>query len=159
MQSFRRQIVVLAGGNGTRLAKVTGGLPKPLVSVNGIPVLERILRQAEDAGFEEALILIGYQADLIERTLKARTNRIALRFIRESTPLGTAGAVLAAFELLSENFLVAYADVLMDIDLRRFWDFHAAQIADVTLFCHPNDHPADSDLVDLDETGRIRHFL
>jgi histidinol-phosphate phosphatase family protein len=159
MQSFRRQIVVLAGGKGTRLAKVTGGLPKPLVPVNGIPVLERILRQAEDAGFEEALVLIGYQADLIERTLQTGTNKITLRFIRELTPLATAGAVLAAFDLLSENFLVAYADVLMDIDLMRFWDFHAARFADVTLFCHPNDHPADSDLVDVDETGRIRRFF
>jgi histidinol-phosphate phosphatase family protein len=159
MQSFRRQIVVVAGGEGTRLAKVTGGLPKPLVPINGIPVLERILRQAEDTGFEEALILIGYQAELIERTLQTGTNKIALRFIRESIPLGTAGAVVAAFDLLSENFLVAYADVLMDIDLMRFWDFHAAQGADVTLFCHPNDHPADSDLVDVDEIGRIRRFF
>ena len=159
MQSFRRQIVVLAGGKGTRSAKVTRGLPKPLVPVNGIPLLARILRQAEDAGFEEALVLIGYQADLIERTLRTHTNRIPLRFIRESTPLGTAGAVLAAFELLSENFLVAYADLLMDIDLMRFWDFHAARFADVSLFCHPNDHPADSDLVDVDETGRIRRFF
>jgi histidinol-phosphate phosphatase family protein len=159
MQSVRRQIVILAGGKGTRLAKVVGGLPKALVPVNGIPVLERILRQAEDAGFEEALVLIGYQADLIERTLQTETNRIALRFIRESTPLGTAGAVIAAFDLLSENFVVAYADVLMDVDLKRFWDFHAAQDADVTLFCHPNDHPADSDLVDVDDTGRIRRFF
>ena len=159
MQSFCRQIVVLAGGMGTRLAKVTGGLPKPLVPVKGIAVLERILRQAEDACFEEALVLIGYQADLIERTLQTGSYKIALRFIRESTPLGTAGAVLAAFELLSENFLVVYADVLMDIDLIRFCNFHAARVADVTLFCHPNDHPGDSDLVDVDETGRIRRFF
>jgi histidinol-phosphate phosphatase family protein len=159
MQSIDRQIVVLAGGKGTRLAKVTGGLPKPLAPVDGMPVIERILRHAEDAGFEEALVLIGHQADLIERTLQSRTRKIALRFVREPTPLGTGGAVLAAFELLSDNFLVAYADVLMDIDLGRLWDFHTAHSADVTMFCHPNDHPADSDLVDVDETGRIRRLF
>ena len=154
-----RQIVVLAGGKGTRLASVTGGLPKPLVSVKGITVLERILRQAEAACFEEAIVLLGYQGDLIERTLQSRLSKIALRFVRESTPLGTAGAVLSAFDLLSENFLVVYADVLMDIDLASFCNFHLVKVADVTLFCHPNDHPADSDLVDLDETGEIRRFF
>ena len=154
-----RQIVVLAGGKGSRLASLTGGLPKPLVPVKGITVLERILRQAEQARFGEALVLLGYQADLIEQTLRAGLYKIALRFIRESTPLGTAGAVLSAFELLREHFLVVYADVLMDIDLGRFCNFHAARAADVTLFCHPNDHPGDSDLVDVDESGNIRGFF
>jgi histidinol-phosphate phosphatase family protein len=154
-----RQIVVLAGGKGTRLASVAGGLPKPLVPVNGIAVLERILRHAEQACFDEAVVLLGYQGDLIERTLQTASYKIAVRFLRESKPLGTAGAVLSAFDLLSENFLVVYADVLMDIDLVRFCNFHAARVADVTLFCHPNDHPADSDLIDLDEAGRIRRFF
>jgi histidinol-phosphate phosphatase family protein len=154
-----RQIVVLAGGEGTRLASVAGGLPKPLVRVKGMAVLERILRQAEEARFEEALVLVRHQAELIERTLRRGSYKIALRFIRESSPLGSAGAVLSAFELLSENFLVVYADVLMDIDLVSFCNFHAARVADVTLFCHPNDHPGDSDLVDVDETGKVRRFF
>jgi histidinol-phosphate phosphatase family protein len=154
-----RQIVVLAGGKGTRLASVTGGLPKPLVPINGIAVLERILRHAEKACFEEAVVLLGSQADLIERSLRTGSHKIALRIVRESMPLGTAGAVLSAFELLRENFLVVYADVLMDIDLVRFCNFHAARVADVTLFCHPNDHPGDSDLVDVDEGGRICQFF
>lgn len=154
-----RQIVVLAGGRGTRLARIAGDLPKPLVPINGIAVLERLLRQAEAACFEEAIVLLGHQGDLIERTLQSRTFKIALRFVREFTPLGTAGAVLSAFELLREDFLVIYADVLMEINLVRFCDFHAAKAADVTLFCHPNDHPADSDLVDVNETGRIRRFF
>ena len=154
-----RQIVILAGGKGTRLAGVTGGIPKPLVPIDGIAVIERILRQAEEACFEEAVVLLGYQADLIERALRTGPRKIALRIVRESTPLGTAGAVLSAFDLLSGNFLVVYADVLMDVDLARFCNFHGARVADVTLFCHPNDHPEDSDLVDVDESGRIRHFF
>jgi histidinol-phosphate phosphatase family protein len=141
------------------LTRATGGLPKPLVPIKGIAVLERILRQAEKASFEEAVILLGYQADLIERSLQTGSYNLALRFVRESTPLGTAGAVLSAFELLGENFLVVYADVLMDVDLTRFCNFHATNAADVTLFCHPNDHPEDSDLVDIDEVGRIRRFF
>jgi histidinol-phosphate phosphatase family protein len=154
-----RQIVVLAGGKGSRLASLTGGLPKSLVPVKGIAVLERILRQAEEARIGEALVLLGYQADLVEQTLRAGSYQIALRFIRESTPLGTAGAVLSAFEFLREHFLVVYADVLMDVDLVSFCNFHAARVADVTLFCHPNDHPDDSDLVDVDENGSIRRFF
>jgi histidinol-phosphate phosphatase family protein len=154
-----RQIVVLAGGKGTRLASFTGGLPKPLVPVKGTAVLERILRQAEEAGFEEALVLLGYQADLIARTLQTGSYKIALRVVCESKPLGTAGAVLSAFELLREHFLVVYADVLMDVDLMSFCNFHVANAADVTLFCHPNDHPGDSDLVDVDESGRVRRFF
>jgi histidinol-phosphate phosphatase family protein len=154
-----RQIVVLAGGKGTRLASFSGGLPKALVPVKGTAVLERILRQAEEARFEEALVLLGYQADLIQRTLQTGSYKIPLRLVCESKPLGTAGAVLSAFELLREHFLVVYADVLMDVDLMSFCNFHAAKAADATLFCHPNDHPDDSDLVDVDEVGRIRRFF
>jgi histidinol-phosphate phosphatase family protein len=76
----------------------------------------------------------------------------------EREPLGTAGAVLAGFERLSENFLVLYGDVLPNVNLEKLWKAHLAVQADATLMVHPNDHPLDSDLVETDSKGWITAF-
>ena len=81
-----------------------------------------------------------------------------LSLFDDGEPLGTAGAVLAAFEHLEERFLVVYGDTLFNIDVSRFLAAHAMAGADATLFLHPNDHPHDSDLVEVDEDGTIVAF-
>ncbi|HKQ36973.1 MAG TPA: HAD-IIIA family hydrolase, partial [Verrucomicrobiae bacterium] len=71
---------------------------------------------------------------------------------------GTAGAVLAGYDLLAETFLVLYGDTMVNVDLRRIWDAHLMAKADATLLLHPNDHPLDSDLVEADPQGWVTAF-
>lgn len=154
-----KQAVILAGGKGTRLQERLGGLPKPLVSVAGVPLLLRQLRALEVAGLEEALVLVNHRAEVIEDFLAAAELRIRCHLINDGEPRGTAGAVLALTELLADRFLVVYGDTLFDVDLDRFLTFHLKRPGSAgSLFLHPNDHPEDSDLVEIDDEARIVGF-
>jgi len=154
------QAVILAGGKGTRLRERLNGLPKPLVDIGGTPLLEHQVLLAKRYGFDRILLLVSYAADQVARFCMARDNwGIEIQCIDEGDPLGTAGAVLASFDHLDDEFLVIYGDTMLGVDLARFWDFHGTHPgAAATLFLHPNDHPHDSDLVELDEDERITEF-
>lgn len=152
-----RQAVILAGGKGTRLADRLNGRPKPLVDVDGIPLLERQLVLLAEQGIEEVLVLVNHAADQVEAFFESRAAKAPkARLIDDGVPRGTAGAVLAVMPSLSEQFLVVYGDTLFDIDIAAMMQAHTDAKADVTLFLHPNDHPADSDLVEIDPDGHVR---
>lgn len=150
--------MILAGGKGTRLASRLNGLPKPLVAVGGIPLLERQLVQLAAKGVTEAIVLVNHEAAQIAAFLEGRDFGCKTILVDDGEPRGTAGAVLACFDQLSEEFLVVYGDTLFDIDIASMLADHHAAAAAATLFLHPNDHPIDSDLVDVDATGCILRF-
>lgn len=153
-----RQAVILAGGKGTRLRERLGGRPKPLIDVDGVPLLGRQLELLAANGFDRALVLVNHAADQIERYCAENDFGLAVTTVDDGEPRGTAGAVLAALDDLESRFLVVYGDTLLDIDLDRFWAAHDEGAADATLFLHPNDHPYDSDLVETDGAGDIVGF-
>ena len=155
-----KQVVILAGGKGTRLQERLGGLPKPLIDIGGMPLLERQVLLARRFGFGEVLLLVSHAADQIVDFCARRNNwGINIRCIDDGMPRGTAGATLAVFEQLHDEFLVMYGDTMLEVDLERFHAFHAQDSdAAATLFLHPNDHPRDSDLVDIDDDGTVLGF-
>ena len=153
------QLVILAGGSGTRLKSVSGDLPKPLVKVAGVPLIGRQILQAAQSGVvDEVLILTGYGAQQIEAYVSSSDFQIPVTCSAEPLPRGTAGAMYDNMEKLHSEFFVMYADTVNDVDLARFAAFHRANRSDVSLFLHPNDHPADSDLVETDLSGGIIRF-
>jgi len=155
-----RQAVILAGGKGTRLAARLEGRPKPLVDLGGVALLEHQIRLLRRYGFTEILILVSHRAERIVRFCEERDNwGLAIRCIDDGEPRGTAGAVLGVLERLAGDSLVVYGDTMLAVDLARFERFPRADPnAAATLFLHPNDHPHDSDLVELDDDARIRAF-
>ena len=153
-----RQAVILAGGRGTRLAERLNGRPKPLIDVNGLPLLERQLSALSAHGVEEVLVLVNHAAEQIERFVADRDFGCRVRLIDDGEPRGTAGAVLACMDALAESFFVIYGDTLFDVDLAHLYSAHKASGAQATLFVHPNDHPDDSDLVEIDEACAVVAF-
>jgi len=155
-----KQVVILAGGKGTRLSERLGGLPKPLIDVCGTPLLERQVLLAKQHGFSNVLILVNHAAEKIVDFCTSKNNwGLAVHCLDDGQPRGTAGATLAAYDHLHDEFLVMYGDTMLQVDLSRFHDFHnLAPDAAATLFLHPNDHPHDSDLVELDDQGFITRF-
>ncbi len=152
------QAVIIAGGKGTRLRELNGNLPKPLVDIGGKPLLEHQILLARAHGIREILLLTGFGADAIQDFCQDGGKwDVEIKYHRESQPLGTAGAVLDAFDCLKRDFIVLYADTMLNVNLRRMCSFHK-QSTGLTLFLHPNDHPHDSDLVEIDETNRIVQF-
>jgi len=153
------QAVVLAGGRGLRLAG-DAQPPKPLTPLNGLPVLDHILGQLAHHGVTEALVLTGWRAAEIAAALgDGARHGLRVRCVAESAPLGTAGAVRAARELLHDRFVVAYGDLIFDLDLSAMLRAHLAAGALATLAVHPNDHPFDSDRVVTDSRGRVLRLV
>ena len=154
------QIAIIAGGKGTRLQSRIGGLPKPLAPVAGRPLLQHQIEMAAAQGVREIVLLTGYGAAAI-REFCGDGSRWGVTFVyhEETTPLGTAGCALEALELLADEFIVLYGDTMLDIDLNRFLSHHRNAHAEATLLAHPNDHPRDSDLLEVDERGNVRAIL
>jgi histidinol-phosphate phosphatase family protein len=152
------KLVILAGGRGTRLGLTDR--PKPMVSIAGQPLLERLVETSRNAGFDDFIFLTGHLAEVIEAHF-GDGSRFGVRIthVREAEPLGTAGCITQVRDLLTEPFIVLYGDVLIDVDLAHLAAFHRAKGGLGALFVHPNDHPQDSDLVEVGEGDRIVRFL
>jgi histidinol-phosphate phosphatase family protein len=154
-----KQVVILAGGMGTRLRARLGDLPKPMIPIAGKPLLEHHLALARRHGFNDIFIFACYRADLIQQHFgDGRRWGVKISTVVEREPLGTAGAVLAALDQLADSFVVLYGDTMVNVDLERLWNRHQASQADATLLLHPNDHPHDSDLVETDAQDWIVRF-
>jgi histidinol-phosphate phosphatase family protein len=154
-----KQLVILAGGTGTRLKERLGDLPKPMIPIGGKPLLEHQVELGLRHGMDDIIIFACYRADLIERHFgDGRRWGIRIRTVVEREPLGTAGAVLAGFDLLADQFVVMYGDTMVNVDLERIRQAHLSSHAAATLLLHPNDHPFDSDLVEVDAGNWITAF-
>lgn len=153
------EAIILAGGKGTRLAERLHGLPKPLVSVAGEPLLQRQLLLLKSVGILDVTILVNYKAGVIAEFCRAHQDfGMRLRMVDDGVPRGTAGATLAAFDHMPQcatDLLVLYGDTLLNVDFGRLFAFHKGHAGAATLFLHPNNHPQDSDLVEVDSQGRI----
>lgn len=150
--------VFLVGGKGSRLG--LGDIPKPMVDLHGIPLLERMVTGLSAQGVRDFLFLAGHGAAYIEEHFRNRIpSGCALDIVVEPAPLGTAGSFTQLRSRLERPFLVVYGDVLFDVDIARFLAFADTKGGAGTLYVHPNDHPEDSDLVDADEEGLVRAFI
>ena len=152
-----KQAIVLAGGKGTRLSSKLNGLPKPLVDFCGKPLLWYQLKLLEKYGYDEVLILVNHKAQMISDYINnLKDLQIKVKCIEEKKPLGTAGSVLAIFDLLEDEFTVIYGDTILDVNLLKFYEFHKNSKFDISLFVHPNNHPFDSDLVEINSKNEIK---
>jgi len=154
-----KQLVILAGGKGTRLRECLDGLPKPMIPIGGKPLLEHQIMLARQHEFNEIIILVHYGAEIVKKHFgDGRKFGVNIRYYVESSPLGTAGAVLAIKQELASRFLVMYGDTMLNVDLDRIWNVHVKSCVSGTLLVHPNNHPLDSDLVDVNSADLVTRF-
>lgn len=135
MPSDSCRVVLLAGGLGTRLQPFTMMLPKALVPVGDIPILEILVRQLRRDGFDDLVLAIGHLGELVEAYFhggRAEELGVRLSFVRERDPLGTAGC-LALVPDLAETFVVVNADVLTTLNFRHLVEHHRATGAVMTI--------------------------
>lgn len=153
------KIVIIAGGKGTRIASVNSDIPKAMIPINGKPILEYQIELAKRYGYDDFIFIIGHLGEQISAYFGdgSRWN-IHIDYYQEVIPLGTAGALACLSDKLTTDFFLFYGDTIMNFDMKHMLDYHKKNNADATLFLHPNDHPYDSDIVDLDKNGRIIHF-
>ena len=153
------QVIIMAGGKGTRIRSVADDIPKPMIPIAGKPLLERQIEFFARNGILEITISIGYLGHIIKEYLgNGERFGVRIRYIDETSPLGTAGALRFSAPD-PELLLVVNGDILFDFDLERMVTYHREKHADITLFTHPNQHPYDSAIIIADSDGRIVQWL
>ena len=150
--------VILAGGEGRRLRPLTADTPKPLLPVDNVPVIVRILRHLKSHGIGEAIVTVGYLADRIMSALGGECEGVKLTYLKENEPLGTAGAVLRAREQLDGDFLVVSGDVLNECDVTAAISRHSQSGAVATLVLVRQSDPSEYGVVLIDKNGRVTGF-
>jgi mannose-1-phosphate guanylyltransferase len=154
------QAVILAGGLGTRLRPLTLDRPKPVVPLLNVPFLSYQLGLLGAHGVRDVILSVSHRAEAI-RTVMGRESlgAVRLRDVVEKDPLGTAGGVRNAADLVDGRVVVLNGDVLTDLDLTAMLRAHASHGAAATIYLTPVENPTAYGLVELDETGRVRRFL
>ena len=150
----------MAGGFGTRLRPLTAHLPKPLVPIGNVPVMEHMVRLLKRHGFTDLGVLLYFLPDTITSYFGDGSRwGVKMSYVTPPADLGTAGAVKFAVGDSDEPVLVASADVLTDIDLAKAAAFHKARGAEATMVLTRVELPLAYGIVITDEEGRVLRFL
>lgn len=154
------QAAILVGGRGTRLGPLTTDIPKPLMEIGGIPVLEHQLQLLERYDIQEVWILAGYLSGKIETFLAQRSShQLLIHLITEPYTRGTAGALKILQGKIQQDFLVMSGDIMANFDIQRYVNWHHTKSdALLSIVVHPSDHMFDSDLVSLDTEERVQEL-
>lgn len=157
MDSMKRcNVAILAGGFGTRLKEVSGGVPKPMVHILGKPVIEHLINLCKRFDFIDIALLVHHQHELIQEYFGDGSRfGVKITYCIESEPRGTAGALHDSLHVLSDRFFVLYGDTYADVDMAEMWKWHVESGGSGTLLLHPNDHPQDSDLVEISGNDQV----
>ena len=153
--------VIMAGGKGSRLLSITNDeIPKPMVPVDGKPLLEYQVEKLKSYGVKKIIMIVGHLGEKISGHFQdGKAFGVDIDYIFEKEPLGTAGAFYYLKDKIdAKDFLLIFGDVFFDLDFDRMEAFHFKNSALTTLLAHPNGHPYDSDLIQMDDTGRVIGF-
>ena len=152
------EVIILAGGLGTRLRSVVADVPKPLAPVAGRPFLEHLVDRWIAAGATRIVLSVGYRRELIERHFGDAYGGVPVDYAVEERPLGTGGGLLlAAARLRGEGaFFAANGDTFFAVDVAAMRRAHEAKHADLTMALHQSTDRKRYTPVDLDAEGRIR---
>lgn len=160
--------VIMAGGRGTRIATVNAEVPKPMIQIDGKPILEHEIECLRDQGFKDLILTVSHLGNIIMdyfgdgsgvSPVTGEPFGVNISYYFEKEPLGNAGALFKIREELTDDFLLLNADAMFDVDFNRFVAYHKSHGGLVTLFTHPNSHPYDSGLIIADENGCVEQWL
>lgn len=152
------QLVIIAGGKGTRLG--LKDIPKPMVKIGDKSILEHQIDLAKRYGIKEIFIMSGHLANVIEDYFgNGEKFGVQIHHVTEDVPLGAAGCIKLLEDKIKDRFMIFCGDVVMDFDLQSFIDFDKSYDSIGTAIVHPNDHPFDSDLYEIDENNKILKVL
>jgi NDP-mannose synthase len=150
--------IILAGGKGTRLKPFTMTIPKPLLPLGDVPVLEIVIKQLAAAGFKRIVLCLGHMAPLFSAMIGDGSKwGVRIDTVLEEEPLGTAGA-LRLIDNPGENFLVMNGDLLTTIDFATLAEFHRANKSLATIAVNKRNVFIDYGVVVSDKTDRLTKY-
>ena len=148
-----KQVVILSGGKGTRMREMTTTIPKPMVEVGGLPVLDHLMNIFKNFYDFEFIVCSGYKSEIIEDYFKTRNN---VKVIYTGEETNTGGRLFKVRQYLNENFLITYGDGLANVNINNLIDFHfnRSEIGTVTV----TNPISRFGLVEFDKDNIVRKF-
>jgi len=126
-------VVIMAGGEGTRLKPFTKILPKPLIPMGEKPIIEFVMERFRKYGFNKFMISLGYKAEMVKLYFSENPNNYSLEYIQEKDSLGTAGSLSLAKDKIQNTFIVSNCDVIVDTDFENLLNYHKKNENKVTI--------------------------
>ncbi|MFH1584119.1 MAG: NDP-sugar synthase [Actinomycetota bacterium] len=153
--------VILVGGEGTRLRPITYQIPKPMIPLVGMPLIEFVIRNLKKYEIEDIILSTFYMPSIFSSHFgNGEKLGVNITYVTEDVPLGTCGAVKNAEKYLrDEPFLVFNGDIITSLDFRELIKYHKQKEATVTITLTPVDDPTMYGLVPIDSNGRVLKFL
>lgn len=153
--------IIMAGGQGTRISELFPDIPKPLIPIDGVPVLEREIISLANQGFKDIILTVSYMGTKIQDYFGNGSKwGVNIDYFFENVPLGNAGALFKLRSRLGNDpFMLLNADALFNVDFNRMYAYHKSHGGLVTLFTHPNSHPYDSGLLLCRNDGCVEKWL
>ena len=127
-------VVIMAGGLGSRLRPLTNAMPKPMLEIGGLPLLERQIKLLSKFGIKKIYLSVNYLSDIISNYFKDGSEfGLQIKYLRETNKTGTAGSLSLLDELPSGPFLVLNGDILTNFNINGLYEFHSSQKSDLTV--------------------------
>jgi len=154
-----KRAIILAGGKGTRLKPYTISLPKPLVPVGDMPILEIIIRQLSKSGFDHITITVNHLADIIRAFFgNGEKWNVKIDYSLEDRPLSTMGPLKLIHDL-PENFLVMNGDVLTDLDFNELYNYHEKNENIFTVSAFAREQKVDYGVLEIGTNNQLINFV
>jgi len=151
------KIAILIGGKGSRVKKISRTTPKAFLKIGKHSIIDHQLKQLKKLN-KKIFIISNNKISKFNNQLKKKYQHIGLKILEESTPLGTGGCLKPLQDYVSDSCLIIMGDLIFNIDFKKFYSFHKKNKSDITLLAHPNDHPYDSDLLEINEKNQLIKF-
>ena len=132
-EDINLDVVIMAGGIGSRLKPLTNIVPKPLIPVQDKTVIEKIIERFYEQGFEKFILSINYKSNIIKSFMKNLKPKFSYEFIEEKKKLGTAGSLHFLKDKKNKNYFIINCDTIIDIEYLKLVDFHKRNKNDLTL--------------------------
>ncbi len=152
--------VLMAGGFGTRIQPLTNSVPKPMLPIVNIPMMEHIINKLKQSGIDEIIVLLYFKPEVIQDYFKDGSKwGVKITYSLPDDDYGTAGAVGYAREYLDTTFMIVSGDLVTDFDFKKIIDFHQSKKSKLTITLTSVEDPLQFGVVITDKNGKIERFL
>ena len=157
---MERQVVILAGGLGTRLRNVLQDIPKPMADIQGKPFLEYLLKLLVQNGYHNFLFLVGYKNGIIKDYFGDGSKfGVSIDYSNEESPLGTGGALFNAWDKLSDEFFLINGDTFFDVQYEILEDFIKSRRPDILIALRYSNDLSRYGIIEIDDSYKVRSFV
>ncbi|MDY4545210.1 MAG: HAD-IIIA family hydrolase [Bacilli bacterium] len=154
------QVVIMAGGLGTRISTLNNEVPKPMIPINGFPILYYQIENLKKYDLRNIILVVGYKAEKISEYFGDGSKfGVKIKYVIENNPLGTAGSFYYLKKLIkTKSFILLNGDIIFNIDFNRFIEYFNNHNVKACICTHPNSHPFDSSLIETNKDGIVTNW-